>query len=76
MVAGDFLLKEHDEAAQAANAERQMLADIQQVPWKHPEVFDIGIDDNAKDTIGQTSSSCEEEWCARHLVVDADGAKR
>ena len=48
MAAGDFLLKEHDKAGQAAKAERQMLADIQQVPWKHTEVFDLGIKDNAE----------------------------
>ena len=43
MVAGDFLLKERNEleAVQAANDERRMLADIQGVPWKHPEVFDL-----------------------------------
>ena len=41
MVMGDFLLHEADESSRR---ERTMLADVQQIPWKHPEVFDIADD--------------------------------
>lgn len=57
MVMGDFLLHEADESSRR---ERTMLADLQQVPWKHPEVFNI-TDDDAD---GSTPSSAISDECA------------
>ena len=83
MVAGDILLQhlEQNEASQAAIAERLELADIQQVPWKQPEVLDISDKEIDKDDVDtsseQPSPASQEEWYARHVVVDDDdGAKR
>ena len=57
MVAGDFLLQhpEQNEASQAAIAERLELADIQQDPWKQPEVLDISDEEIDEDDVDKSS---------------------